>query len=69
MSDGEVLENDSPLVLLSDKKSQFSLMVSETGVEASHRLYEMAVEADRRKNTNDSCKPVISSSVYLVTEV
>ena len=74
MSDGQVLEYDTPLALLKNRKSQFFAMVSKTGTEASRRLYQMAVEADReRKEAGNSRKVVednISTSrLLLVTRV
>ncbi len=50
MSDGQAVEFDSPLALLQNKKSYFSAMVAKTGNEASGRLHQIAVEADRAKN-------------------
>ena len=46
MGDGQLLEYDSPCALLENQESQFSAMVSQTGAEASRRLYQMAMEAD-----------------------
>lgn len=46
MSDGQVAEFDTPLALL-QRKSLFSEMVGKTGTDASHRLYQMAVLANR----------------------
>ena len=68
MGDGQLLEYDSPCALLENQKSQFSAMVSKTGAEASRRLYQMAIEADRERKSNiggnENC-----SSATLVTEV
>ncbi len=50
MSSGQVIELNSPLILLQNKKSHFSMMVAKTGPEASGKLYEMAVEAERKRN-------------------
>ena len=49
MGDGKVLEYDSPLALLENKKSEFYAMVEKMGAEASRRLHQMAKEADREK--------------------
>lgn len=54
MGDGQVLEYDTPLALLENKRSEFSAMVERMGTEASQKLYQMAVEADRAKNLKKS---------------
>ena len=53
MKDGQVEEFDTPLALLKNKRSQFSQMVEKTGVDNAHRLYQMALEANK-KTDNDS---------------
>ena len=50
MNNGQVIEFAPPISLLQDKKSQFSHMVRKTGPEASRRLYQMTIEADRKRN-------------------
>jgi ABC-type proline/glycine betaine transport system ATPase subunit len=42
MSHGKVVELDTPLALLSNPKSKFSLMVSQTGEMDFQKLYDMA---------------------------
>lgn len=71
MGEGQVVEYDSPLALLEKEKSQFSAMVSKTGLEASRGLYQMAIEADRERNLQkcEREEGINCSSVLLVTEV
>lgn len=68
MSDGQVLEYDSPCALLENQKSQFLAMVSKTGAEASLRLYQMAMEADRERKSKIGVQEISSLST-LITEV
>lgn len=68
MSDGQAVEFDSPLSLLHKRKSQLSLMVNKTGAEASNRLYQMAMEAERKRNMEPS-RHQSDTLVGFVTEV
>ena len=52
MNNGQVIEFAPPISLLQDRKSQFSHMVRKTGPEASQKLYQMTVEAEKRKAGN-----------------
>ena len=49
MSDGQVLEYDSPRVLMENKKSELFDMVNKTGAEASYKLYEMAMKSEVKR--------------------
>ena len=72
MSDGQAVEFDTPLSLLQNKKSVFSSLVEKTGSEASRRLYQMAVEADkaaRSKETLAFDSDFPENSVLYVTQV
>ena len=67
MSNGQVLEFDCPLALLHNKNSEFFRMVSKAGADASHNLYQMALEADTRRRTSNMAHLTDSHQVIFVT--
>lgn len=49
MNKGQVKEYDRPYILLQRPESQLKRMVEQTGPTASKKLYQMALEAQRRR--------------------
>ena len=49
MSDGRVVEFDTPLALLKNSQSHFHKIVLKMGRDASQKLYQLAMEAEACK--------------------